>query len=101
MPIKDNAKKALRQSIVCARRNKVAKDEIHSLRVKLRKAITSGKTAEAAELLKTVTKKVDKAATKKIIKKNTAARIKSRTALKVNAIGKAPKAEKPAKKAKA
>ncbi|KKT69571.1 MAG: 30S ribosomal protein S20 [Candidatus Uhrbacteria bacterium GW2011_GWF2_44_350] len=86
MPIKKNAKKALRQSLKRAVRNKTVKAEIGSLRIKFRKAIDSVKKNEALEAAKIIGQKVDKAVSKKILKKNTAARIKSRMMKKVNAI---------------
>ncbi len=88
MPIMANAKKALRQSAKRQRRNQLAADEIHSLRVKGRKLIADKKEKEAAETAKLVSKKLDKAVSRGIMKKNTAARWKSRLAKKVNALGK-------------
>lgn len=86
MPNLDNAKKALRQSIKRAERNKVIKAEIHSLRVNLRKALTSKEMEKATELARTIGKKLDKAHAKDIFKKNTVARYKSRIMQKVNAL---------------
>lgn len=88
MPIKVNAKKALRQSVKRARRNLLVTAEIHSLRVKGRKLIDDKKKKEAVELARLVAKKIDKAVTKGVMKKNTAARWKSRLMKKVNALGK-------------
>ena len=84
MPNLANAKKALRQSKVRAKRNKTINAEIHSLRVKLRKALTEKKVTEAKELVRLVGKKLDKALAKKIGKKNAVARVKSRMTLKLN-----------------
>lgn len=86
MPNLENAKKALRQSIKRAGRNKVVKAEIHSLRVAVRKALDSKKMDEAKELARTVGKKLDKAVGKKILKKNAVARYKSRMMQKLNAL---------------
>lgn len=86
MPILENAKKAMRQSAKRAKRNKLVQDELHSLRVKLRKAIDSKKIDEAKELGKTISKKLDKALAKKMFKKNTVARYKSRLMKKVNTL---------------
>jgi small subunit ribosomal protein S20 len=86
MPNLKNAKKALRQSIKHAKRNKTIQAEIHSLRIKLRKSLEAKKSDEAIEIVKLVGKKIDKAVNKKILKKNTAARYKSRAQKKVNAL---------------
>lgn len=88
MPIKEAAKKALRQGVKRAERNKLAGAELHSLRVKLRKVITAGKQSEAAEIGRAVMKKMDKMVSRGMLKKNTVARLKSRLAAKVNAIKK-------------
>lgn len=89
MPIKANAKKALRQTFKHTQRNTVVKAEIHSLRVKLRKLLESKKVTEAEQLVSTITKKLDKAVSKKIYKQNTVARYKSRFMKKINALKKA------------
>ncbi|MBI5369928.1 30S ribosomal protein S20 [Candidatus Uhrbacteria bacterium] len=86
MPNLQNAKKALRQSVQRATRNKLVQAEIHSLRVKLRKALTAKQAKEALELYHIVGKKLDKALAKKVLKKNTVARFKSRMMQKINAI---------------
>lgn len=86
MPNLQNAKKALRQSDARAQRNKIVKAEIHSLRVKVRKAITAKKVEEALELARLVGKKLDKAAQKNVFKINTVARYKSRIMKKINAL---------------
>ncbi|MEK7614877.1 MAG: 30S ribosomal protein S20 [Patescibacteria group bacterium] len=86
MPNLANAKKALRQADKRAERNKLAKAEIHSLRVKLRKAITAKNAAAALEVARSLGKKFDKAVGKKVLKQNTVARLKSRMMQKVNAL---------------
>lgn len=80
-----NAKKALRQNLKRAQRNKIMKAEIKSLRVKLRKAITAKQLEEATQVAQLVCKKLDKAAQKNVFKKNTVARYKSRLMKKLNA----------------
>jgi small subunit ribosomal protein S20 len=80
-----NAKKALRQNLKRAQRNKIMKAEIKSLRVKLRKALTAKQLEEATQVAQLVCKKLDKAAQKNVYKKNTVARYKSRLMKKVNA----------------
>ncbi len=86
MPNLANAKKALRQADKRAERNKLANAEIHSLRVKLRKAITAKNAAAALEVARSLGKKFDKAVGKKVLKQNTVARLKSRMMQKVNAL---------------
>jgi small subunit ribosomal protein S20 len=82
------AKKVLRQDAKRAQRNKIAKAEIKSLRVKIRKMVEIKDGVKALELAKLISKKLDKAQTKNIYKKNTVARYKSRIMKKVNALGK-------------
>ena len=86
MPIKDNAKKALRQSIIRVRRNQIAQAEIHSLRVKFRKLVTDKKMKEAETIAREIGKKLDKASARGILKQNTAARYKSRIMRKLHAV---------------
>lgn len=89
MPIKENAKKALRQSIKNALRNKLVKAELVSLRVKFRK-LRDGKMAkEATDVARLISKKLDKAVSSGIMKKNTVARLKSRLMKHVNVLNKA------------
>ncbi|MDG1950725.1 MAG: 30S ribosomal protein S20 [bacterium] len=80
-----NAKKALRQNLKRAQRNKIMKAEIKSLRVKLRKAIDAKQLDEATQVAQLVCKKLDKATQGNVLKKNTAARYKSRLMKKLNA----------------
>lgn len=89
MPIKQNAKKALRQSVKRMVRNKAVKDEIKSIRVKYRKSIVAKEATAAAELARELGKKLDKSITKGVMKKNTVARLKSRMMKKLNALKKA------------
>ncbi len=84
MPNLDNAKKALRQAAKRAERNKVTRDEVHSMRRKFRKLLETGKQDEAKTLLSSLYKKLDKSAKKGIFKQNKVARIKSRATLKLN-----------------
>ncbi len=88
MPNLANAKKALRQSVKRALRNKTVKDEITSLRRHLKVAIKDKKIEEAKKLAQSLATKMDKAAGKKVMKKNTAARLKSRMMIAVNKLGK-------------
>jgi small subunit ribosomal protein S20 len=82
----DNARKALRQSLKNAQRNKIAKAEIDSMRVKLRKFIDGKKMKEAETLARELAKKLDKAHAHGILKKNTVARYKSRFMRKLHAV---------------
>jgi len=86
MPIKDNAKKAFRQSIKRAARNKAATDEVKSLRIKFRKLVTAKDESKATEAARLLGKKFDKAVGRGILKKNTVARLKSRMMAKLNAL---------------
>ena len=89
MPNLQNAKKALRQAAKRTQRNKIVKAELKSLRIGVRKALDAKKTDGLDALVKTLSKKLDKAAQKKVIKTNTSNRLKSRMMKKVNAIKKA------------
>lgn len=88
MPNKASAKKAIRQDVKRARRNKLVKAELKSLRVSLRKSIDAKDASKATELVQLIGKKLDKAAGKNIFKQNTVARYKSRMMKKVNALTK-------------
>lgn len=84
MPIKRAAFKDLRQSKVRALRNKKVISDLDALIRRMRKLISGKDQSKAAELLKQVIKKIDKAVQKGVIKKNTAARKKSRLTKAVN-----------------
>lgn len=84
MPILKNAKKALRQSVRRASRNKTVLDEIASLRRHFKVALKEKKFDEAKKFTQALTQKMDKAVAKKIWKKNTVSRLKSRMMLAVN-----------------
>jgi len=81
MPIKANAKKALRQAIKRTAWNKVRKDAFRGA-IKDAKKATS--LDEAKKLIQTAQKALDKAAKRGVIKKNTAARKLSRLMKSVN-----------------
>lgn len=84
MPITKGAAKANRQSekkrIFNIRRKNVMADVVKDVN----KAITSGDTAKAKEMLPKAYQAIDKAAKRGVIKENTAARKKSRLTVKVN-----------------
>ena len=88
MPVKQAAFKALRQNKVRAARNTKIKSDIEALARKVRKSVADKNQAKAADWLKQVIKKIDKAVQTGLIKKNTAARSKSRLAKVVNALAK-------------
>ena len=88
MPIKKAAFKDLRQNKKRAERNKKVKSDIQALIRKVRKAVTAKDSTKAAEWLKQVNQKIDKAVQKGMIKKNTAGRKKSRLSQAVNALKK-------------
>ncbi len=88
MPILKNAKKALRQSVRRAARNKTILDEIASLRRHFKVAMKEKKVDEAKKLALAIGTKMDKSVSKKILKQNTVARLKSRMMLAANKAGK-------------
>ena len=88
MPIKQSAKKAMRQTFKRMGHNKTVKAEIDSLRVKLRKMITEKNIEKAKELVSLISKKLDKAQGRGILKKNTVARYKSRMMKRIHALAK-------------
>lgn len=86
MPNLQNAKKALRQSLVRASRNKKMREGIDYMRRSFRKLLAENKLDEAKKLVNNLTQALDKAVGKNLIKKNTAARVKSRAMTHLNKI---------------
>jgi small subunit ribosomal protein S20 len=86
MPNLKASKKDLRQTKQRTERNKLVRDELHTLRRELRLALSGKHADKARELAIALLQKFDKAAQKNIIKRNTAARYKSRMMKKVNAL---------------
>ncbi len=78
MPIKNAAKKALRQNVGRQKRNSAYKYKIKSLIKEARTLVLQKKTKEAKNLLPQIYKILDKAAKVGTIKKNAASRNKSR-----------------------
>lgn len=70
----------MRQSIRRRKRNITTKDKFKSAVKEVKKLITAGKKAEAAEAMKKAMSTLDKAAKNGVIHKNTASRRKSRMA---------------------
>lgn len=87
MPIKDAAKKALRQSKKRNKTNSAIKSKIHETVKKFDSLVQDKKKKEAEKLLQACYKLLDKAAKRNIIKKNTASRKKSRLTNALNKIG--------------
>jgi small subunit ribosomal protein S20 len=77
MPIKQNAKKAMRQAKKRAERNLIVRDAFKNAIKITHKAITAGKE-DLKEDLRLAQKALDKAAKRGVIKTNTAARKLSR-----------------------
>ena len=84
MPIKESAKKALRQAkkhrVLNLARQKAAKDIVK----KIKKMAIAGQKEEAKKLMAQAYQAIDKAAKRGVIKKNTAARKKSRLMRLIN-----------------
>ncbi|MDP3970455.1 MAG: 30S ribosomal protein S20 [bacterium] len=85
MPVKDSAKKALRQSVKRQSRNRAQKRNFRTLSKDSVTAIQSNEP-EAADKVKATSKALDKAVQKGAIHKKTASRKKSRLVRKLNAI---------------
>lgn len=84
MPIKNNAKKAMRQDKKRAAQNLVVKNAFKKTIKAVAKAAETGE-GDVKSLLKEAQKRLDKAAKKGVIKPNTAARRLSRLTKKVAA----------------
>lgn len=80
MPITASAKKAFRQNLTRRARNTVKKEAYKKAVASYRKLVAGKKTDEAAKLLPSVFKALDKAAKTNVIAKNKASRLKSRLA---------------------
>lgn len=84
MPIKDAARKAVRQTSKRRERNIALKDTMKTLTKKFSKSVIAKKIDEAKELLPKIAQAIDKAAKNNVIRKNKASRIKSRLARALN-----------------
>ena len=80
MAITSSAKKAIRSSEKKRVFNARRKATVYKSTKAVRQAVTAKDATQAAELLRTAYKAIDKAAKRGVIKKNTAARKKSRLA---------------------
>jgi small subunit ribosomal protein S20 len=97
MPIKNNAKKALRQAAKRAKRNLIVKRTYKAALKSVRKAVESGE-GDVQELLRLAQKALDKASKRGVLKKNTAARLLSRLHAHVQRAGMKTEEEAPKKK---
>lgn len=88
MPIKQAAKKALRQTKKRTTYNKAIKDNLVWLERQFLKQIVAKDQKKAKELLLKLQKSFDKAAQRNVVKKNRAARKKSRLTKKLNLLDK-------------
>lgn len=86
MPNSASAAKRLRQNEKRRVRNKMRKTELKTIAKKIDRAINDGNQAEASDLLKRFSKRIDQAASHNILHKNAANRRKSRMAIKVQAV---------------
>ncbi|MEK7072717.1 MAG: 30S ribosomal protein S20 [Patescibacteria group bacterium] len=84
MPNLDNAKKALRQSLVRAARNTQITARVDFLRRSFRKLLADQKVTEAKALIADLNQALDKAVKKNVLKLNNASRVKSRAVKKLN-----------------
>ncbi|MFA5133318.1 MAG: 30S ribosomal protein S20 [Patescibacteria group bacterium] len=84
MPIKQNAKKALKQSLRRKEKNLAAKVEIKKMIKDARKMIDAKEIQKAEEAMKAIIQKLDKIAKSGYFKKNKSARLKSRLMTKLN-----------------
>ncbi len=83
MPVKESAKKALRQSKKREGRNKKRKDTYKKLQKEILGFLSEGQKEKAEELMSKFQKAVDKAAKTGAIHANKAARLKSQLTKKV------------------
>lgn len=84
MPIKDSAKKALRQAKKHRVLNLTRQKAVKNVTKKIKKLIASGAKDEAKKLIADAYQAIDKAAKRGVIKKNTAARKKSKLMRLIN-----------------
>ena len=85
MPIKQSAKKALRQSQKAKTRNLRIKRKLSGILKEMKSLVDQKKIKEVDSLLPQVYKILDKAAKKGILKENTASRKKSRLTKSIKA----------------
>ena len=84
MPNNEQAKKRMRQNVVCRLRNRARKAQIRTYGRKIQAALEKGDIADAEASYVTFQKKVDKAAKVHTIHANAAARRKSRMVSTIN-----------------
>lgn len=84
MPIKESAKKALRQTKKHRVLNLARAHAVKDATKKIKKFVAAGQKDEAKKMITQAYQAIDKAAKRGIIKKNTAARKKSRLMRLIN-----------------
>lgn len=84
MPIKQNAKKALKQSLVRKAKNLAAKTEVKRMIKDAKKFLEANEVKKAEELIGAVVQKLDKIAKTGYFKKNKSSRLKSRLMKRLN-----------------
>lgn len=88
MPIKQAAKKALRQTVTRSARNLTITKKIDFLERSLEKALKAASASDAEKLLRELHQTLDKAAKRHVFHANRSARKKSRLTRAVNALKK-------------
>ena len=88
MPIKQNAKKALRQSLVRKAKNLTAKVAVKKMIKDAKKSLAAKDVKKAEELISAAIQKLDKIAKSGYFKKNKSARLKSQLMKKLNLVKK-------------
>ncbi|MFA5358663.1 MAG: 30S ribosomal protein S20 [Patescibacteria group bacterium] len=88
MPIKQAAKKALRQTITRTSRNLDVKKKLEFLERNIKKAFAKNNLEEVKKVYKELQQVVDKAAKNKVFHKSKVDRMKSRLMKKINALKK-------------
>lgn len=92
MPIKQNAKKALRQAKKRAARNLIVKKTYKDAMKVIQKAMTVGQEVNA-DMIRTAQQALDKAAKRGVLKQQNASRKLSRLMTRIASMKTAPKAE--------
>lgn len=88
MPIKHAAFKQMRKDRRRTARNQAVQSQLKTLTRQLVTLLGQQKTAEAAQLMRTVTKAYDRAASKRVIHPRAAARYKSRLMRRIHKVAK-------------
>ena len=86
MPNIMSAKKRMKTSAIAQKRNRAAKSEVSSLKVKFLQVVTGGDKVEASKLFSEYCSLLDRSVKRGILKANTVDRKKARAAKKLAAI---------------